>query len=37
MTIITGWGRGTWNEGSWGSDLPVIVSGSQLQTTTDTV
>ena len=23
MAIINGWGRGTWNEGAWGTALPV--------------
>jgi hypothetical protein len=27
MANVTGWGRGTWSEGSWGEALPVTVSG----------
>ena len=23
MANVTGWGRGTWSEGSWGEALPV--------------
>ena len=26
MAIINGWGRGTWNEGAWGTALPVELS-----------
>ena len=37
MSQITGWGRGTWSEGTWGSDLPVEATGIQLQSTTNTV
>jgi len=24
---VTGWGRGAWNDGSWGTALPVAVTG----------
>ena len=27
MAIINGWGRGEWNEGAWGTALPVTLSG----------
>jgi hypothetical protein len=27
MSAITGWGRGTWSEGTFGEPLPVLVSG----------
>ena len=27
MANINGWGRGTWNEGAWGTALPVEPTG----------
>ena len=27
MALISGWGRGTWSEGEWGTPLPVEVTG----------
>ena len=27
MTAISGWGRGTWSQYSWGEPLPVVVTG----------
>ena len=27
MAVISGWGRGTWSEGEWGTPLPVVVTG----------
>ena len=27
MAIINGWGRGTWDEGAWGTALPVTLTG----------
>jgi hypothetical protein len=32
MANVTGWGRGTWSEGSWGEALPVTVSGITAST-----
>ena len=26
MAIINGWGRGAWDEGAWGTALPVTLS-----------
>ena len=26
MAIINGWGRGTWGEGAWDTELPVSLS-----------
>ena len=26
MAIINGWGRGTWDEGAWGTALPINLS-----------
>ena len=26
MAIINGWGRGTWDEGAWGTALPVTLT-----------
>ena len=32
MSRITGWGRGTWDEGLWDSTLPVEVTGVSATT-----
>ena len=29
MAIVTGWGRGTWGQASWGSDIPVVLVGDE--------
>ena len=26
MAIINGWGRGAWDEGAWGTELPLNLS-----------
>ena len=33
MANINGWGRGTWNEGAWGTALPVELSTVGVVTT----
>jgi hypothetical protein len=30
MANINGWGRGTWDQGAWGTALPVEVSGQAI-------
>ena len=32
MANINGWGRGTWDEGSWGTALPVEISAPSAAT-----
>ena len=27
MAIINGWGRGQWDEGAWGTAIPVTLTG----------
>ena len=27
MSNITGWGRGSWDEGAWSQAIPVLVTG----------
>ena len=27
MAAITGWGRSTWNSGTWGNPVPVELTG----------
>ena len=36
MADIQGWGRGTWNSGSWGEFIPVEVTGNQVNTSLGT-
>ena len=37
MSRITGWGRGTWDEGLWDSPLPVEVTGVAATTAVGTL
>ena len=37
MALITGWGRGTWNEGAWNSPLSVALTGVSAATAVGTV
>ena len=37
MALITGWGRGTWNEGAWNSPLSVALTGVSAATAAGTV
>ena len=37
MTNVTGWGRGTWNQGLWDSPLPVEVTGVAATTAVGTL
>jgi hypothetical protein len=30
MANITGWGRGTWSEATWGEPIPVEVTGVSI-------
>ena len=32
MAIINGWGRGTWNEGAWGTALPLTLTAPSAAT-----
>jgi hypothetical protein len=37
MALITGWGRGTWNEGAWNSPLSVALTGVSAATAAGSV
>ena len=37
MSNITGWGRGSWDEGSWGQPVPVVVTGVSATSSLGTV
>jgi hypothetical protein len=30
MANVTGWGRGTWSEATWGEPIPVEVTGVSI-------
>ena len=34
MANITGWGRGTWDEGAWGEPIPVTLTAPSAATAT---
>jgi hypothetical protein len=37
MASITGWGRGTWDEGAWNSPLSVALTGVSASTAAGSV
>ena len=37
MAVISGWGRGTWSQATWGEPLPIVVTGEAGTGATGTV